>query len=208
MAAQQLGQVLAERGSRQHHVAPDLMRLLLQVPLHVRQEADDRSFLQLALEFRDRGQGLGVGVIQIKNDQGWLLFAILLDAIAKVLVGLDELNLDVEFACRLLDLCLKEQVIDEGKDTRSSVLPLGQRLRLSRSVGSKAGMASPACLVSPQGSSVTVIHGGSVNASLLLAVAACGLATMMRASSPTTSVSATGAGGMSGSYVHTVLFFV
>src|ERR1700719_1398220 len=84
VAAQQLGQVLGEGGARQYHVASHFVRLLLQVALHVRQEADDRSLLQFALEFWNESQRLGVHVVHVKNDQRRLLFAVQLDPLQHI----------------------------------------------------------------------------------------------------------------------------
>ena len=45
VAAQQLRKVLGERRARQHHVASDFVRFLLQIALHVGEKSNDRSSL-------------------------------------------------------------------------------------------------------------------------------------------------------------------
>jgi hypothetical protein len=62
------GKVLRERGTRQHHVAAHFVSFLLQIPLHMRKESDDRgSLLQLRLQLGDQRERLGVGVVEIER---------------------------------------------------------------------------------------------------------------------------------------------
>ena len=104
VTAQQLRQVLGKCRARQHHVAAHFVGLLLQISLDMGKESDNRgSLLQLAFQFGDLGQRLGVGIVQVKDDQRRLFFAILLHLFHEILVGFDELDLDVELAGGLLN---------------------------------------------------------------------------------------------------------
>jgi len=60
----------ARRPNGQDHVASHLVRLLLQISLHVGEEPDDRGpFLSLLLSLGMSGKRLGVDVVQIEDDQ-------------------------------------------------------------------------------------------------------------------------------------------
>src|SRR5579863_1562803 len=136
VAAQQLGEVLRERGAGQDHIASHFVGLLLEVSLHVREEADDRSSLfQFALEFGNERERLYVVVIQVEDDQRGFFFAVLLHAFDQVFVALHELDLDVHLARRFLNLGGKEQVVDEGKNSGVGVLPPRYGLRFRRRIG-------------------------------------------------------------------------
>src|SRR5208283_297124 len=129
MTAQQLRQVLRKRRARQHHVTAHFVRLLLQVTLYVREESDDRrALLQLALQFWDERQRLGIGVVQVEDDQGRLFLAVTLHPLGEFLLVLNELHLDVHLLAGGLDLTQEEQVFDKGEDARSRIFSWsGQR---------------------------------------------------------------------------------
>jgi len=178
----------------------------------VRQEADDRRpLLQFGLEFGDQAERLGVGIIHVEDDQRRLLFAILLHVIEQVLLRLDEFDLHIQLARRLLDLGLKEQVVNEGEDARVAVIDLRQRLGLEGSISrgeSRAHPSWPRSVIPAQGGAVAVIHRSAVNAAvLLLAVAAVGRATTIRRTTPASPLASPSptTGGMSGSCIHIVL---
>ena len=69
MSSEQLWQVLGESGTRQHHVATDLVRFLLQIALHVREEANDGCLFQLALEFGNQAEWFDAGGVQVNDDE-------------------------------------------------------------------------------------------------------------------------------------------
>ena len=124
MAAEYLGQVLRERRPRQHHITSHFVRLLLQIALDVRQEADDRRvLLQLAFEFGDECQGFGGYVIQVEDNQRGLLFAILLHLLEKIFVGLHEFDLHIHLARGFLNFGQEEQIVNEGEDAGTGVFP-------------------------------------------------------------------------------------
>src|SRR5580658_10001159 len=208
VAAEQLGQVLGECGARQYHVASDLVRLLLQVALHVRQEADDRSLLQLALEFGNQRQRFGVRVIHVEDDQRWLLFAVLLDPLEHIFFVFDEFDFDVELARRLLNFGLEKQIVHEGEDARVGILVGRERLGLDGSIGrSEAGTSASAArpFVSAERAAIAVIHGSAVDTAELLAIATAGLSRAIRwATSASPSASPSASGGISGSNIHIV----
>src|SRR5258706_2834771 len=175
MPPQQLWQVLRERRSWQHHIATNLVRLLLQVSLHMRQEADDRrSFLQLALQLGDQGQRLGVGVVQVKNDERRLSVAIVAEPVSEVFFVLHEFDLHVHFPSSFLNLGDEEQILDERKDARGSVFMLGgQGLRFHRSIGrTEAGSTSstPAAIVAAHICPIVMVHGSGIDSLSLFAV--------------------------------------
>jgi len=216
VAPQQLGQVLGERRARQYHVASHLVRLLLQISLDMGQEADNRSSLfQFAFELGNQGQGLGVEVVEIEDDQRRILFAVLLDALQQILVGFDELHLDVHLARRFLDLGQEKQVIDKGKDAWRGILASRQRFwigrlvsrRKSRTLSPSASM--PVMIAVAQRGSIAVIHRRGVNATMVVVLAIATLSTTPTAAAvigraPTTTppASPSAAGGMSGSCIH------
>lgn len=70
VAAQQLRQILRKCRSRQDHIASHFVRLLLQVSLDVGKKSNDgRSLFQLSLQFWNEGQGLGVDIVHVEDDQ-------------------------------------------------------------------------------------------------------------------------------------------
>jgi hypothetical protein len=116
MAAQELGQVLGKRGARQDHVASHFVRLLLQVSLDVGKKTDDgRSLFQLGLQLGNQGQGLGVGIVHVEDDQRRLLFAILFHVIEQIFFGFAKFYFYVQLARSLLNLSREKKVIHEGR---------------------------------------------------------------------------------------------
>ena len=132
VAAQDLRQVLRKRRARHHHVASGFLRLHLQLALHVRDEANDVGrLLQLRLQFWNHGERLGAETLfRSKMMSAGLSSPFWPMRSFRVLLGLDEFDLHVHLARRLLDLGQEEQVVDEGKDARR------------RSVGSQSGSGS------------------------------------------------------------------
>src|SRR4029077_2590424 len=167
--------------------------------------------LQLRLQFWNESERLGVGIIEIKDDQRRLLFTILQHAISEVLVVLGELDLDVQLARCLLNLSREEQVVDEGKDTGVGIFAQGQRFGIDGREGCSETRTRPApcalAIVACQCGAIAVIHGRGVDAILIVARLAgaggAGTAWIVRASSATPTVSAsTTTGGSSWSCVH------
>src|SRR5690348_53077 len=112
MPAQKLRKVLGKGRARQHHIATRLGGFLLQIALHVRQEADDGgSLFQLALQPGDGGERLGGDVVEIKNNERRLVVAVVAHAFQQVLVAFDKLDLDVKLARGFLDLGQEKQVV-------------------------------------------------------------------------------------------------
>src|ERR1039457_3965770 len=214
MPAQQLRQILRKCRSRQHHVAPHLVRLLLQISLHVRQESDDRRpLLQLALQLRNQGQRLHAGKVQIENNQRRLLFPVLFHPLHEILVRLHELNFHVELARCFLDLRHEEQIFDKHKDARVRVSIRRQRFRFRLRILHRKPRPLPSALVpivvAPgQCRPVAVIHRRRVDAVFVFpAQARPGLLSALivgTASAPPSSSSTT-TGGSSWSCVHSPL---
>ena len=115
VAAQQVGQVLGEGGAGHNSVASRLDGLDAQVVLQVGEEADDGgALLELCLQLGDEGEGLGVGVIEVEDDQAWpVRFLAVCELGDRVLVVLDEGDLDAQLARGLGDLGVEEEVFDE-----------------------------------------------------------------------------------------------
>src|SRR5207248_4116650 len=102
--AQQLRKILRERRARQHHVTSHFVRLLLQIALYVGEKSNNRSaFFQLGFELGNQRERLGVGVVQIEDDERRLLIAVLIHAVEQIFFGLDEFNLHVQLARGLLN---------------------------------------------------------------------------------------------------------
>ena len=117
MPAQQLGQILGEGGTWQHHVTTDFVRLLLQVSLHVGKKANNRSpLLELGFQLGNQAQGLHAAAVEIENNKRRILFPVLLHAVSEVLFAFDEFDFNVQFARRFLNLGLKKEIIDEAED--------------------------------------------------------------------------------------------
>src|SRR5260370_405696 len=150
-------------------------------------------------------------MVEIKDDERRLFFAVLLHALGEFLVAVDELNLYVQLTRRFLNLGGEEQVVDESKDAGVGVLACRQGLRLGlRILCGKAGAASarPMAVVAGHHSTIAVIHGRGINPVLILSLAAGAgaLATMVgwtATAPPSSSSSATG--GSSWSCVHSPL---
>ncbi len=129
VAAEQVGQVLREGCARHHRVAAGLDCLGLQIALEVREEADDGgALLELGFELGNERQRLGVGVVEVEDDQagtvGFFAGGELRDGF---LLVLDEGYLDAELACGLGDLGVEEEVFDEEEDLGGRVLRDGNR---------------------------------------------------------------------------------
>src|SRR6185312_16732178 len=134
----------------------------------------------------------------------------LLHVIEQVFFRLDEFDLHIQLARRLLDLGLEEKIINKGKDAGVAVIALRQRLRLEGSIGgseSRTHPSRPRSVVPAQGGAVAVVHGSAVDAAVLLAVAAVGRATAVWRTTPASPLASpsTTSGGMSGSCIHIVL---
>src|SRR6202795_4498292 len=213
MPAQQLRQILRKCRARQHHVTSHFVRLLLQVALHVREESNDRRPLfQLALQFRDERQRLGISIVQVEDDQRRLFNAVALHPVGEFLLGLHKLDLHIHLAARVLNLAQEEQVFDKREDARSGILSRsGKRLRIGHGVGrGKTGPSRSAVAVATIHAhigAVAVIHGSGKNALMLLAVAAhrATRASFWRTPSTAPFVSPSACGGMSGSCIHIFL---
>src|SRR5581483_328621 len=181
VAPQQRRQILREGRTRHHHIAASFLRLHLQVALHVRDEADDvGSLLQLRLEFGNGGEGLGVGVVEVEDNERGLVDAVLAHPLLKLFIGLHELDLHVHIASGLLDWGQEEKVVDEGENARRCI-PGGWRQRLQIGLHELArGTAAtgPALLVSIAVAlqrAIAVVHGGGVDAAAHLTRAALAL---------------------------------
>src|ERR1019366_7467106 len=164
----------------------------------------------------DERERLGVGVVEVEDNQRRLLFAVLLHALGQVFVVLGELDLDVQLARGLLNLGREEQVVDEGKDARVGILAqCGQRLgsggRVGRSEAGTRTASRPLAVVAVAGQSgaIAVIHGRGVDAVLIVArlagAGAAGPAWIVGTASATPPVSASATGGPSWSCVHSPL---
>src|SRR6202140_1530666 len=215
MPAQQLRQILRKCRARQHHVTAHLVRLLLQVTLHVREESyDRRPLLQFAFQFWNKRQSLGIRVVQVEDDQGRLFNAVALHPLGEVLLSLHELDLHIHLAARVLNLAQEEQVFDKREDARSGVLSWsGKRLRIGHGVGrGKTGPSRSAVAVVAAAhiGAVAVIHGSGKNALVLLAVAAhrATRASFWRRPSTASFVSPSACGGTSGSCIHIFLLLI
>jgi len=122
VAAEEGGQVLGEGGARHYAVAAGFLGLHLQVALHVRDKAEDRSsFFQLRFHFGNRGERLGVGIVEIEDDQRRLLVGMDFNFFHQLIHGLHERDFYVELAGRIHDLGHEEQVFHKGKDAGSGV---------------------------------------------------------------------------------------
>src|SRR5208282_1537443 len=122
MPAQQLRQILRERRPRQHHVTAHFVGFLLQVALHVRKKSNDRRPLfQLAFQFRDERQRLGISIVQIEDDQGRFLFAVALHPVGEFLLVLHELHLHIHLLSGGLNLAQEEQVFNKRENARSGI---------------------------------------------------------------------------------------
>src|SRR4029077_14582660 len=150
---------------RQYHVTSHFVRLLLQIALHVREESNDRGpLLQLAFQFRDERQRLGIGIVQVEDDQGRLFYTVGLHPVGEILLGLHELDLYIHLATRVLNLAQEEQVFDKCEDARSGILSWGgKRLRIGDGIGrGKTGPSRSAVAVATIHAhigTVSVIHG-------------------------------------------------
>src|ERR1019366_3621824 len=101
MPAQQLRQILRKRRPRQHHITAHFVSFLLQVALHVREKSDDRRpFFQLAFQFRDERQRLGIGIVQVEDDQRRLFFSVALHTLGEFLFVFYELHLHLHLLSR------------------------------------------------------------------------------------------------------------
>src|SRR5271169_1906828 len=216
VAAQQLRQVLRERGAGQDHIASHFVGFLLEVSLHVREEADDRgSLFQFALEFGNKRERLYVVVVQVEDNQRGFFFAVLFHALDQIFVALHELDLDVHFARRFLNLSREEQVVDEGKNARVGVQSPRYGLWFRRRIGRAEAWPLTSGLLPVVASghcgAVTVIHGRGVNAvwvlptSLALSRPLSALIVGTASAPPSASASATG--GFARSCVHSPLKF-
>src|ERR1700674_50112 len=216
MPAQQLRQILRKRRARQYHVTTHFVRLLLQIALHVREKSNNRRpLLQLALQFRDERQRLGIGIVQVEDDQGRLYNAVALHPVGEFFLCLHELDLNVHLAARVLNLAQEEQVFDKREDARSGILSRGgKRLRIGHGVGrGKTGPSRSAvavAIIHAHIGAVAVIHGSGKDALMLLAVAAhrATRASFWRTPSTASFVSPSACGGMSGSCIHIFLLLI
>src|ERR1700691_2889447 len=182
----------------------------------MRKKSDDgRSLLQLALQFRDKRKRLGIGVVEIEDNQRRLFFAVLLHALRQIFVILGELDLDVELARGFLDLGREEQIVNEGENARVGIFAQrGQRLGINRRKGCGETRTRTACALSViaipgQSGAVTVIHGSGVDAVLVVArLAGAGGACspcIVGTAPATPSASPSATGGPSWSCVHNPL---
>ena len=145
VAAEEVGKVLREGCARHDRVATRFDSLGLQVSLEVRQEADDGcAALELGLQLGDQRQGLGVGVVEIEDDQAWTVLFFAADERGDgLLFVLDEGDLDPEFAGCLLNLGDEEEIFDEEEDLGWRVLGDGNGAALG--VVDGLGVALVAC---------------------------------------------------------------
>src|SRR5579863_766200 len=102
--------VLRKRRTGQHHVAPGLVRFLLQLSLHVRQISDDADILQLGgrLQLGNDVQRVHALEIQIENDQARLGMRFRQDFV----LVLDEFHGHAGAFCGVIDLYREEQIAD------------------------------------------------------------------------------------------------
>jgi len=123
--SQQIRQVLRKRRTRHHHIAACLNRFGLQISLQVREEADDRgAALQFGLDLGNQREGLGVGIIEIENDQRWpLVFAAAGQLGDRLLIALHKADLDAQLSGSLLDFRQEKQVFDEAIDSDWGIFP-------------------------------------------------------------------------------------
>src|SRR5882757_10803616 len=96
----------------------------------MRQEADDRrSAFELGLDLGDQGKRLGVGVVQIEEDEGGPIFFPGLGQLGhNILLRFEEGDLDAEFLRDFLDLGQDEEVFDETVDPGGRILAHGYGL--------------------------------------------------------------------------------
>src|SRR5882757_4731645 len=90
----------------------------------MRQEADEGgAALQLGLELGNQRKGLGVGVVEVEDDEAWTIFFLARGESGDgVLLILDEGHLDAELARGLLNLRDKEEIFDEEEDLGGCVV--------------------------------------------------------------------------------------
>src|SRR5581483_11114472 len=188
VAAQQLRQVGTEGGARHDHVAASFLRLQLQVALHVRDEADDVGvLLQPRLQLGDERERLRRVAVQVEDDQRRVAVAVLVELFEEFFAGLDELDLDVQLARRLLDLGHEEQVVNERIDLGRAVVARRERLDflvLEEAGGSGHAAAShraalALAVVVALLVAIAMVHGASEG--LAIASAAVSLAVLMLA---------------------------
>jgi hypothetical protein len=131
-----------------------------------------------------------------------------LHALGQVFVVLGELDFDVELTRGFLNLGREEQVVDEGKDARGGIFAeCGQRLGINRrkwrgEAGTLTARSLTVVAIAGQGGTIAVIHGGGVNAILIVARLAgaaggAGPAGIVGATSTTPPASASATGGSS-----------
>ena len=172
--------------------------------------------LQLRLQPGDGTQRLRPGVVQVKNDQGRLLIAILADALENVFVGFDKFDLHIKLARGLRDLGQKKQVLNKREDARRCRFQGGRKrfrfgLKVLGTESTARSTPARAIAVALQVGTVAVIHGRVVNAAMavvrstrLLVLAAFGRVGITAAMTATASPASTG-GGMGRSDHHTSL---
>src|SRR5919109_2073160 len=154
------------------------MSFLLQITLHMRKEPNDRSsLLQFGFELRNESERLGIGVVEIKDQQRRWPLTVLFHPLCQVLLILDEFDLNVELARCLLNFGQKEKVVDESEDARRRLqmfrrqgLWLGRAVRSSET-GPPAARVSAAILAVQRGT-IAVVHRGGVDAVFVVAVGA------------------------------------
>ena len=135
VAAENVRQVLRKRGARHHHITAGFLGFHFQIALNVRDKADNRSaLLVFGAHLGNHRQRLDAVAVQINNDERRLLLGVLC-LLSNIFVGLNELDLHVEFARDLLDLGNKEKVFYEGEDPGGSVFPLGEGLHIGNGLG-------------------------------------------------------------------------
>src|SRR5205085_10448003 len=177
----------------------------------MREKADDGSaLLELCLQLRNKRQRLRIGIVQVKDDQGRLFFAVLLHFVEQIFFSFYKLDFDVELARGLLNFGDKEKVVDKGEDARNSVFRLGrQRFRVDWIVGGSEARplaADTRTIVSAKSSAVAMVHRGGVDAAVLLTITTVLSAAMRRTPATPASVSASSAtaGGASRSCIHSL----
>src|SRR5579864_2873996 len=174
----------------------------------MREEPDDASpSFQLRFQLGYEGQRLGVGVVEIEDDQRRFFFTIAAHVLGQILLGFDKLDLDVDFARNLLNFCREEQVVNEGENAGPAI-GFGQRIGVRAQV--IAGVKPPAspAIIAIHARAVGVVHGSGVDAAVAvpLSPSLSGTAVRWTTAAPA-SVSPPGSGGMVRSNHHIALFF-
>src|SRR5579859_7679179 len=111
VAAKQLRQVLREGRARHYRVASRLLRLKLEVALHVRDEAQDgSSLLEARLELGNGGQRLGIEIVEVEDHQRRLVALFAAELLQQVFAGFHKLHAHVQLFGGVADLGYEKEI--------------------------------------------------------------------------------------------------